>query len=403
MCTLPSAPRTTQVTNFMAKQTAPDAIPEVADRELIHSVIQRVATGPELSKNISYDESRSVTNALLTRATDPDAIDPVQAAVFLIGLRMKRETDPELQGMLDALRDRTVHATAAVDEVVAFADPYNGFNRTLHASLFVLPVLAACGVSAYSHGVELMGPKYGVTHHQIIRTLGGNPLHDMPTVAGRLADPAIGWGYADQAQFCNGLHELRDIRSKIIKRPALSTTEVMLTPVQGTAKTHLVTGYVHKPYRETYAMLARHMGLDSLLLIRGTEGGVIPSFRARAHFVRYSGDQEAEEHDVELEPMQLNRDYRAEDIPETMPAPAKPIEHLGMKWDNKALAELCAEKGLRALEGQPGAVYDAAVIGTALTLWHTGKAATLPEAAQTARDAIESGEALKRLQAGLSN
>ena len=82
-------------------------VPAIADAGLMHSVIQRVATGPELSKNISYDEARSVMNALLDGTADP-----VQAAVFLIGLRMKRETNDELKGVLDALRDATVQVVA---------------------------------------------------------------------------------------------------------------------------------------------------------------------------------------------------------------------------------------------------------------------------------------------------
>ena len=41
------------------------AVPPVADAKLMHSVIQRVATGPELSKNISYDEARSTMNLSL--------------------------------------------------------------------------------------------------------------------------------------------------------------------------------------------------------------------------------------------------------------------------------------------------------------------------------------------------
>ncbi len=373
-------------------------VPPTAGPELIHSVLQRVATGPELSKNISHEESHSMMNALLE-----NKIDPVQAAVFLIGLRMKRETDTELKGLLDAIRDNTTYAMADCEDVIAFSDPYNGFNRTIHASLFVLPVLAACGVNAYSHGVELAGPKYGVTHHQIIKALGGDPEMSMNSVARQLSDPKIGWGYADQSKFCSSLYGLLGLRSKIVKRPALTTTEVMLTPITGSARTHLVTGYVHKPYRETYAMLAQHMKLDSLLLIRGTEGGVIPSFRAKAHFVRYQIDRATEEHDVALEPMQLNRDYRAEDIPETFAKPKSPLQHLGMKWDNEKLANLCAEKGVNALRGEAGAAYDAAVIGTALTLWHLGKASTLVEAADTARKAIQSGNALARLNAGLQS
>ena len=172
---------------------------DAADATLMRSVIQRVATGPELSKNISRDEARAVIHALLDGSADP-----VQAGVFLIGLRMKRETDEELKGVMDALNDRTTVVTSASEDVVAIADPYNGFNRTLQGSLFALPVLAACGVSAYSHGVELGGPKFGVNHHTTLKALGGNALRSTEEVAQRIADPTIGWGYIDQRIMCPG-------------------------------------------------------------------------------------------------------------------------------------------------------------------------------------------------------
>jgi len=197
---------------------------QIADAELIRSAIQRVATGPELSKNLSREETRAVMHALLEGSADP-----VQAGVYLIGLRMKRETTDELKGVMDALQDRTTVVQASADNVVAIADPYNGFNRTLQGSLFVLPVLAACGISAYSHGVELGGPKFGVTHHTIIKALGGNPLRNTNTIADRISDPSIGWGYLDQRIMCPALHQLNDLRARIVKRPVLSTTEVLVS------------------------------------------------------------------------------------------------------------------------------------------------------------------------------
>ena len=65
------------------------------------SIIKRVATGPELSKSISYEESRAGMRLVLE-----GLVDPVQAAVFLIGLRMKRETDDENKGILQGIRDK---------------------------------------------------------------------------------------------------------------------------------------------------------------------------------------------------------------------------------------------------------------------------------------------------------
>ena len=66
---------------------------------------------------------------------------------------MKRETDEENLGILDAVRDATGAVTAAVDEIVDLADPYDGYNRTLPISPFLPAVLAACGIPAVSHGV----------------------------------------------------------------------------------------------------------------------------------------------------------------------------------------------------------------------------------------------------------
>lgn len=368
----------------------------VADAALMRSAIQRVATGPELSKNISRGEARAVMHAILDGSADP-----VQAGVFLIGLRMKRETNEEIIGVLDALRDRTLTVIADAPEVVVMADPYNGFNRTLQGSLFVLPVLAACGVNAYSHGARLVGPKFGVTHHTTLKALGGKPLRSVAEVSARLSDPNIGWGYLDQYMFAPELHALNDLRSRIVKRPVLSTTEVVLQPVRGASNTHLVTGYVHKPYRQTYAMLAQHIGFSSLLLVRGTEGGIIPSFRGKAHVVRTSGHAEEIELDIDLTEIDLARKYRAGDIPDSTALADEHSGQTGMKWDIEALAALCADAGRRALAGEAGPIQDAAVLGAALTLWHVGKAENLKEAARVAREAIASGAALERLETGL--
>src|SRR5437870_12448681 len=76
------------------------------------SIIKRIATGPELSKDISREEAR-----LGMRFVLDGAVDPVQAGVFLIALRMKRETDEENEGILEALLEVTQRVTAPVDSV----------------------------------------------------------------------------------------------------------------------------------------------------------------------------------------------------------------------------------------------------------------------------------------------
>ncbi|MDE0152842.1 MAG: anthranilate phosphoribosyltransferase, partial [Gammaproteobacteria bacterium] len=62
-----------------AAQTEPQAF--------MRSVLQRIATGPEYSKDLPQEEARAALNLILNGQADP-----VQAGIFFIALRMKRET-----------------------------------------------------------------------------------------------------------------------------------------------------------------------------------------------------------------------------------------------------------------------------------------------------------------------
>jgi anthranilate phosphoribosyltransferase len=360
----------------------------------MHSILKRIATGPELSKDISREEARAGMRLVLD-----GQVDPVQAGVFLIALRMKRETDDENLGMLEAIRDATRRATALVDEVLDLGDPYDGYNRTLPAAPFLPPVLAACGVATVSHGVESMGPKYGVTHRQVLRA-AGLPVDLTPEeAAARLGDPRIGWAYVDQKAFCPKLYALTGLRTLIVKRPAITTAEVLAGPVRGRLKTHLVTGYVHKPYPRIYALLARHAGFDSALLVRGVEGGVIPGLSQTGKVFHYHGG--GEETSTEFKPADLGieQTVRAPRIPGVPATAAGDEGQSEAPFDAAAVAKAAAEAGMAALAGQPGATRDCLVYGAALCLWHLGRHGDLRSAAVAVRSALDRGQALASHQA----
>ena len=360
---------------------------------LMHSILRRIATGPELSKDISREEAREGMRLVLDAQ-----VDPVQAGVFLIALRMKRETDDENCGLLDAIRDATRRETAAVDEVLDIGDPYDGYNRTLPASPFLPALLAACGVAAVSHGVERMGPKYGVTQRQVLRA-AGLPVDLAPEeAAARLSDPGIGWAYVDQKAFCPKLYALTGLRSLIVKRPAITTAEVLAGPVRGRRQTHLLTGYVHKPYPRIYALLARHAGFDSALIVRGVEGGVIPGLRQPGKVFYYH--DRGEEQSMEFVPANLGIDQpvRAPQIPADLAHQAGAGDEVAAAHDTEAVARAAAEAGMAALAGAPGPTRESLVLGAALCLWHLKRHGTLESAAHAVRGALDSGTALARVR-----
>jgi anthranilate phosphoribosyltransferase len=364
----------------------------LSPQDLMHSIIQRIATGPELSKDISLEEASQGASAILR-----GEIDDVQAAIFFIALRMKRETDNENKGILDAILKLSDSRVAEVDEVVSLADPYDGLNRNLPVAPFIPAVLAACGVATVSHGLDAVGPKYGVTHRHVLQAAGVDVDRDLNWAAARLTDNETGWAYVDQRTFCPGLHNLTGLRQRIVKRQALTTVEVLAKPISGRKQTHLVTGYVHKPYPAKYASLARFADFEGCLLVRGIEGGVIPSLRQQGLVFHYRNG--GEEMPVEINPQALGikQPVRAVPLPDD-PSIISGSDEIARVTDVGRAAAMAAETGLRALAGEKGAAYDSLVYGSAIILWHIGQAETIHEAADQVRQVLDSGAARNRLR-----
>lgn len=346
---------------------------------LMRSIIERIATGPEMSKNISRSDAREGMAAVLDRQ-----VGDVQAALFLIALRMKRETDDENRGVFEALASSTVSEAVAVDELLTISDPFNGFNRGLPMSPFLPAVLAACGVPCLSTGVETVAPKFGLTHHHVLSAAAR--AVDLPAgrAAAQVAAPDIGWAYLDQSVTAPKLFRLGDLRRQIVKRQLLSTCEVLLRPLTARRRNVACIGYVHANYPRVYAMLAQLAGYDTAIIVKGVEGGIIPSLQAGSKLYRAAGGEPAES--VSVNPAAAGiRD-----------APARAIT---MPFDDlRRNAERTVELGLAALGGEPGAARDSLVYGAAIAQFGADMADSLESGARTARRALDSGEARERFE-----
>lgn len=371
-----------------------DGTAEPEDKTLLRRCIQKVATGPEYSKDLSFDEAYAATRVILENRADP-----VQSAIFFIALRMKRETNNENQGVLKAILETMEKVIAPVDHLVDVADPYDGYTRSVPMVPFVPAVLAACGVPSVLHGVESVGPKYGVTHHKVLSAAGLCVDLSVDAAVARIGEPDVGWAYIDQSVFCPDLYNLISLRTRIVKRPVLTTVEVMTCPVRARKQTHLFTGYVHKAYPPVYADLARFAGFDSAIIARGVEGGIIPSLKQPAKIFEYH-DKQAETV-VEATPMEIGIecDTRAVPIPNDLPAAKVQDDEIAVTVDVDALTEVTLDKGLRALGGAEGPGRDALVYAGAITLRHLKHYNSLSQAADVVRKKLDSGEALARFTA----
>lgn len=348
--------------------------------------IQKVATGPEYSKDLSYTEAYQAMQHILSGEADP-----VQTAIYFIALRMKRETDEENRGTLQALIDHSTISHAAVDELVDISDPYDGFARGVPASSFVPAVLASLGVPAILHGLDSVGPKYGATHHKVLKAAGVNVELSPAQATAQLE--RIGWTYIDQASFAPQLHALVPLRQRMVKRQVLTTVETMLGPIRARGKTHCMGGYVHKAYPPIYASLARQAGFTSAMFVRGVEGGIIPSLQQAGRFFAYQG-QEAE-YQVDLVPQTLGMVAETRAVP--LPPNLVPAEDALI--DSEALAKEAAGLGLAALGGERGLTYDSLIYACAICLSHLQRYPDLLTAAQAVHTVLDKGQALKVFEA----
>ncbi|RVU84064.1 anthranilate phosphoribosyltransferase [Leucothrix sargassi] len=359
---------------------------EITPQLHLRQCVQKVATGPDYSKDLSFEDARDAMLAVLSKDTDP-----VQSAIFFIALRMKRETDEENLGILQALIDQSTQLTADVDELIDISDPYDGYARGVPASPFLPAVLAAMGVNAVSHGLEVVGPKFGGTHHRVLKAAGLNVEMTPQQATAQVSD--IGWAYIDQKQFAPALNDLMPLRERMVKRQVLNTVESLIGPIRGRQKTHFMSGYVHKAYPPIYASLARQAGFDSAMFVRGVEGGTIPSLQQQGRMFYYQDKGELEQLDMSPQDIGIEASSRAVPVPEGLPE-GFISEGVTVPVDGEALAVVSAELGLKALSGEKGLMFDALVYAASIALTHLKRYETMSEAAEAVRATLESGKAL---------
>lgn len=349
------------------------------NKTAVAEAIKKVATGPHLSKDLSAEEANLAMLEILSGQADP-----VQAAIFFIALRMKTETNDENLGILQALQASTLQCQAKVDNLLILSEPYNGYNRHCPVTAFLPAVLAASGLPAASQGVKEMGPKFGVTHSQVLAEAGVDVDLSVADAAQRLENAELGWAYIDQQHATPALYALEELRTKMIKRPSLAALEKLIMPVKATGRTHLQIGFVHKAYPNVLAWLAQQVGFHSALVIRGLEGGVLPTLREPANCFR------AWEDSVEtcvMDPNEYGIDQTTRGV---LP-----------ELEQSVTAKHTVELGLNALAGKAGPAFDSLVYGAAMTLWHTGLQASPKQAAEHVRQVITSGKAKACFERGM--
>ncbi|KAK7250595.1 hypothetical protein RIF29_33123 [Crotalaria pallida] len=354
--------------------------------------------------HLGFEEVQGVLNEVLPfkeGGEKPQGLSEALLSAFLIGQRMNRETDRELKAYCLAFDDELGPPPVAdVRSLTHYGEPYDGNTRFFRSTLFVAAVRSCYGESCLLHGVDWMAPKGGITEEQMLKYMGAN-VNLSPFKAKKLLeDDNIGFAYVSQREARPSLYSLIKIREHIKKRPPLATTEKVQQFVKATGKEAIVAGFYHEGYEESLLMLMKRRGVNSGLVVKGEEGALSMTTRLRSVNttrgipVNYcSGFRSLDvsstselggvtRQGFSLEVNAADYGFQPTDTPRTDRSVSKNIE-LG-------LAALCGEKG---------PAYDRIVLNAAVVdhLLGVDGAEDISVALDRAREAINSGNALKRL------
>lgn len=334
------------------------------------TLIQKVIRHTDLTE----EESRQAMDFFF----DPGV--PVHyKASFLEAERLKRESFTENKIFFQAMYERCRRIQLQIPLLIDICDNYDGSNRSRSYSLFTASLLASAGYPVVLHGTDKVAPKFGITHLDILRAAGKDPLISHEQAARNLQSPEIGWAYIDQSLFFPELDALKTMRKEMVKRPFLATFEKLLQPLRAAQGNFLVTGFTHSHYKQEVAAQIREMGKSArALVVKGVEGASHMSLAKNTMAVLYNG-REIEERS--LHPSQFG-------LPE-----------MEQKQDRTVTASDSFREGQAALEGARNyayynIIYLAAAILESFELTPAGKSLPL------LTGLMDSGKALRHWEKG---
>ena len=187
-----------------------------------------------------------------------------QTGAFLIAMRMKGETLPELSGFLDAVHARCTPVQS--DRPVVLIPSYNGSRKLPNLTPLLALWLAREGLHVLVHGPVSVSGRVGSA--SILQDLGLPPAQQASDIhrAWSRREPA----FVPTGRLCPTLQTLLDYRLVLGVRGPGHTVAKMINPVVGAPALRLVN-HTHPEFGVLMASWAETSGADAMLL-RGTEG-----------------------------------------------------------------------------------------------------------------------------------
>ncbi|MUZ65918.1 anthranilate phosphoribosyltransferase [Agrobacterium vitis] len=321
--------------------------------------IAKVASGQALTR----DEAADAFNILMSGEATP-----AQIGGFLIALRMRGETVPEIVGAVTVMRQKMLPVSAPADAIDIVGTGGDG-TGTYNISTLAALIVAGAGVPVAKHGNKALSSKSGAADSL---TALGVKLDIDPAIIGRcISEAGVGFMFAQLHH--SAMRHVGPARVELGTRTIFNLLGPLANPAG--VKKQLLGVYAPEwviPLAETL----RDLGSESIWVVHGNGLDEITTTGT----TQVAALEQGKIRSFELTPGDFG---------------VAQVELAALKGGD---GEYNA-KALRAvLEGEKNAYRDVALCNAAAALVIAGKANTLADGMALGAQSLDSGAALKRLE-----
>jgi anthranilate phosphoribosyltransferase len=296
---------------------------------------------------------------------------PAQIGAFITALRMKGETVEEVTGAARIMRQKATRvnacATTIVDTCGTGGDSLNTFNISTTAAF----VVAAAGIVVAKHGNRAVSSGCGSA--DVLEALGVNISADQDVVEECVQQIGIGFLFAPK------LHGAMKYAIGPRREIGIRTIFNMLGPLTNPAgATAQLLGVYAPKLTEMFADVLKNMGTKRAFVVHGMDG---------------------------LDEVTLSRETRVAELKDGIVKTynINPVDYFGKTYPLEEIRGGDPQKNAQiirdVLTGKNGACRDVVVLNAALAIIAGEKAGDIKEGIKVAADCIDSGAAVKKLQA----
>jgi anthranilate phosphoribosyltransferase len=327
---------------------------------MIHDALRALVEGRDLDEREAGDAVESVLSG--------DASAP-QIAALATALRMKGETVTEICAAARALRRRATSMAPVQGAVLDTCGTGGGPASTFNVSTCAAVVVASCGIKVAKHGLRAVTSRTGSA--DVVEALGVRLDASREVVARCLRDVGIGFFYAPS--FHVALSNAGVVRQELGFRTIFDLLGPLANPA---GATHQLLGVHDRRYLRTMAEVLALLGTRRAWVLHGGGGidEVSPAGPTEVVMLRQG---------VITESTVVPSDFGLERVALATLRGGDPTHNAEMIRD--------------VLAGHEGGPRTAVLLNAAAALAVADVTSDLREAAELARDAIDSGRAAQTL------